>query len=79
MNYFVWNYLIGLGLPLLIYSIFAGGVEIVFNHLEIILGLLGATILLLYLFSDDQKLNKKEAAFLLIMYLAFVAYVILIA
>jgi cation:H+ antiporter len=74
-----FDILVGLGLPLLIYSLFTGGVEIVFNHLEIILGLLGTTILLLYLFSDDQKLNKKEAAFLLIMYLAFISYVILIA
>jgi cation:H+ antiporter len=70
---------IGIGIPLLIYSLYKGGVEIIFNNLEIVLGLLGATILVLYFLADDYRLKKREAAFLLIMYLVFITYVILIA
>lgn len=74
-----FDILIGIGLPLLIYSLSKGSIEIMFNNLEIVLGLLGATILVLYFLADDHTLKKREAAFLLIMYLVFIAYIILIA
>jgi cation:H+ antiporter len=74
-----FDILIGIGLPLLIYYIYKGAVEINFNNLEIVLGLLGATILFLYFLADDQILKKREAIFLLILYLVFITYIILIA
>jgi len=75
----VFDILVGIGLPLLIYYMYKGAAHIDFSNLEIILGLLGSTILILYFFSDDRKLNKKEAAFLLFMYLVFIVYVIFLA
>jgi cation:H+ antiporter len=74
-----FDILIGIGLPLLIYNIYKGAVEINFNNLEIILGLLGATILFLYFLADDHTLKKREAIFLLALYLIFITYVILFA
>ena len=75
----IFNIFVGIGLPLLIYSLYKGAVSINFTNLEIILGLLGATILVLYFFGDDHKLKKKEAAVLLLMYLIFVGYTIILA
>jgi len=50
-----------------------------FENLEIILGLLGATIIVLYFFAEDHKLNRKQAGILLLMYLIFIAYTIFLA
>ena len=75
----VFDILVGIGLPLLIYYAYKGPVEIIFTNLEIIFGLLGSTMLVLYFFGDDHKLGKKEAAILLFMYLAFVVYVTILA
>lgn len=71
-----FDILIGLGLPLLIYFFIAGEVTIIFENLEIIFGLMGATILLLFFFADDNKLSKKEGIILLILYLLFILYVV---
>jgi len=75
----IFDILVGIGLPLLIYFIYKGAVVITFTNLEIVLGLLGSTILVLCFFGDDHKLNKKEAAILLFMYLVFVVYTIILA
>tara|TARA_Y100000034_G_C6850977_1_gene386069 strand:+ start:200 stop:1171 length:972 start_codon:yes stop_codon:yes gene_type:complete len=75
----IFDILIGIGLPLLIYYIYKGAVAITFTNLEIILGLLGSTILVLYFFGDDHKLGKKEAGILLFMYLIFVIYTVILA
>jgi cation:H+ antiporter len=75
----IFNIFVGLGLPLLIYTIIKGAVEITFNNLEIILGLLGATILVIYFFGDDHKLGKREGIIMLIMYFVFLAYVVLLS
>jgi len=72
----IFDILIGIGLPLLIYNIYKGALEITFVNLEIVLGLLGSTILVLFFFADDHTLRKKEAAILLFMYLVFVVYTI---
>ena len=72
----IFDILVGIGLPLLIYYIYKGPVEILFTNLEIILGLLGSTMLVLYFFGDDHKLGRKEAGILLFMYLAFVVYIV---
>lgn len=71
-----FNISVGLGLPLLIYYFYKGAVAITFVNIEIILGLLGATILVLYFFVNDGLLGKKEAVILLLMYLIFLIYVI---
>ena len=75
----IFDIFVGLGLPLLIYSIFVGPVQIVFQHLEIVLGLLGATIIVLYFFAEEEKLTKKQGIFLLFMYLVFLVYVIFLS
>ena len=75
----VFDILVGIGLPLLIYILYKGALAIQFTNLEIVLGLLGSTILILYFFADDHKLSKKQAALLLLMYLAFLAYVIFLS
>ncbi|MEA3414126.1 MAG: hypothetical protein U9Q99_01205 [Nanoarchaeota archaeon] len=71
----IFDILIGIGLPLLIYFILVGPVYIVFNHLEIILGLLGATIMLFYFMIENKTLSKKQGILLLILYLFFVGYI----
>jgi len=75
----IFDIFIGLGFPLLIYYFIKGPVQITFNNLEIIIGLLGSTIIMLYFLIDDNTLNKKEAWFLLFMYIVFIAYVILLS
>ena len=75
----VFDILVGIGLPLLIYFIYKGPVKILFANLEIVLGLLVATIILLFFFAGDHKLNRKQAGILLFMYLVFIAYTIYLA
>lgn len=75
----IFDILIGIGLPLLIYSFYKGSVEIVFENLEIVLGLLGSAILVLYLFGDSRKIGKREGVILLFLYLVFVIYTVALA
>lgn len=75
----IFDILVGIGLPLFIFSIYKGATKVVFTNLEIVLGLLGSTILVLYFFGDDHKLGKKEAGILLFMYFAFVIYTVILA
>jgi|APSaa5957512622_1039677.scaffolds.fasta_scaffold00003_52 cation:H+ antiporter len=75
----IFDILVGIGLPLLIYTLFKGPVLIDFVNLEIILGLLGSTILVLYFFAEDHTLNKRQAITLIIMYFLFLLYVITLA
>jgi len=72
----IFDILMGLGLPLLIYVITVGNVTIIFDYLEIILGLLGATIMLFYFLIQENKLSKYEGVLLLILYILFVIYII---
>ena len=75
----IFDILIGLGLPLLIYSIFIGPLTIVFGHLEIIIGLLLATLLAIYFFITDDKLSKIEGLILLSLYVIFIIYTIILS
>lgn len=75
----IFDISVGLGLPLLIYSIFRGSIEINFENLGIILGLLGSTIIILYFFLKRNTLTKKQGLSLLILYALFVLYVILLS
>lgn len=75
----IFDILVGLGLPLLIFSIIGGPVVIDFPYTEIMFGLLGATILVLYFFAEDHTLEKSRGVMLLISYVLFIGYVILLA
>lgn len=75
----IFDIFVGLGLPLLIYSIIKGSVQIAFNNLEIVLGLMFATIISIYFFLNDDILDKKEASILLFMYLVFMAYIVILS
>lgn len=72
----IFDILIGLGLPLLIYNIIKGPVSISFDYLEIVLGLHGATIMLFYFLIQEDRLKKSEGILLLALYLIFVIYVV---
>ena len=72
----IFDIFIGLGVPLLIYTLAVGPVEIVFNNLEIIIGLLGATIIVLFFFAEEHILTKKQGIFLLFMYALFIVYTV---
>lgn len=75
----IFDILVGLGLPLLIYSLMNGAVQITFANFEIILGLLGATIIVLYFFAEEHVLRKRQGAFLLALYAFFVTYIVLLS
>lgn len=75
----VFDIFVGLGLPLLIYNIMVGPVTINFPHMEVLFGLLGATIMVLYFFAEDHTLEKSRGVMLLVLYVIFASYVILLA
>ncbi len=72
----IFDILIGLGIPLLIAYSFTGPIDIVFDQIEIVIGLLGATILVLYFLAESHTLHKKQAWFMLFMYVVFLAYIV---
>lgn len=75
----IFNILVALSVPLLIYSVFYGPVELVFRELEIVIGLLGSTILILYFLAEDHIIDRNEALFMLLMYGVFVAYTVFLS
>jgi cation:H+ antiporter len=74
----IFNILFGLGFPLLLYTMIKGKLEIVFGHVEIIIGLLGSTIMVLYFFARREMISKRKGIFLILLYVLFVIYVALI-
>ena len=73
----IFDILIGLSVPVLLaVFLFGQKVEVYIEHIELILGLLGATVLSIYFIAEDYTLNKKKAFVLLLMYIAFMVYVI---
>lgn len=75
----IFDIFIGLGLPLLFYSLLVGPVTIVFEQLEIVLGLLGATILSLFYFARGDEFRKSQGWVLILLYFAFVCYVVFLS
>lgn len=75
----IFDILIGLSIPLFLALFFTKTVEISFNQLEVVMGLLGATILVLYFLAESHTLNKKKAWTMLLMYGVFVGYVIFLS
>jgi cation:H+ antiporter len=75
----IFDILVGLSVPLLVALFYNSQVEIAFKNFEIIVGLLGATILVLYFLAKSHTLNKKQAWFMLFMYFVFLTYVIFLS
>lgn len=75
----IFDILIGLSIPILL-AIFLtkGPVQIQFDYIEIVIGLLGSTLLLIYFLTGDYTLRKWHGGLLLAMYGAFLGYVILL-
>ncbi len=73
----IFDILVGLSVPVLLYHFLIGGtVDVFFEQTEIIVGLLGATILVIYLMIEDFILTKKEATVMLLLYFVFIAYIL---
>lgn len=72
----IFDILVGLSIPLLIVIWISGPVEIVFDQIEIILGLLCATIVVLFFLAEDRTLNVKQSWYMLGIYLMFIVYVV---
>jgi len=75
----IFDILVGLGLPLLIYSFCKGPIEIVFANLEIIVGLLASSVIVLFIFSKAHKFATSTGPVLLGMYSVFIGYTILLS
>jgi len=75
----IFDILVGLSIPLLVALFYNGQVNIAFKNLQVIVGLLGATILVLYFLAKSNTLNKKQAWIMLFMYFVFLAYVIFLS
>jgi cation:H+ antiporter len=71
----IFDIFIGLSLPVIIGVALTGSVTIVFQNLEIIFGLMGATILVLYFLAESHTLTRRKAWFMLFMYAVFLVYV----
>lgn len=72
----IFDILVGLGLPLLVYFFMKGPLVLDFNNLEIVVGLLGATIVVLFMLAEENKLSKRDGIFMLLMYAVFIIYVV---
>ncbi|MDD9952754.1 MAG: hypothetical protein OXR66_00290 [Candidatus Woesearchaeota archaeon] len=75
----IFDILVGLSIPLLLAIIFMGPFPINFPHLELIVGLLGASIIVLYLMAQKHMLTRKQGISLLFIYLCFLAYVVFLS
>jgi cation:H+ antiporter len=71
-----FNILVILSVPVLLLNIFNGeaAVEVVFDQIEILLGLLGATILVIYYLAEDDTISRKEAWMMIALYFVFLFY-----
>ena len=76
----VFDILVGLGLPVLVYILYVGEpVAILFDNFEIVFGLIISTIMVLFFIAEDHEFNKKNAWWMIGMYLVFIGYVILLS
>lgn len=72
----VFDILIGLSIPMLVAMAFVRGpIEINFDYPEIVIGLLGATFLLIAFIADDLTLTKRQGWYLLGVYVLFLGAV----
>jgi cation:H+ antiporter len=75
----IFDIFVGIGIPLILAIYLSGPVAIVFNYLEIIVGLLGATVLVTYFMANDNEIGKNEAKIMFLLYFVFMAYIILLS
>jgi len=75
----IFDILVGLGLPLLIYVFLKGPVQVAFMNFEIIIGLFVSTLIVLYFFLNDTVLDKKEGIVMLGLYVLFLVYITLLS
>jgi cation:H+ antiporter len=74
-----FNIFIGLGLPLLIATLYFGSVEIIFENIELLFGLLFFSIIVTISMALKRKLTKKSAFLFLFLYIIFALYIIYIS
>jgi len=70
----VFDIFIGIGLPALVAVFLVGGAEITFGNTEVVFGLLAATILVIYFFTQNRTLKKKHGIYMLLIYAGFLVY-----
>ena len=70
----IFDILVGLSIPLILAYIFTGPATILFDQIEIILGLMGSTILIVFFLAKKRTLTKTHGIILLGIYLFFFAY-----
>lgn len=76
----IFNILISLGASIFLASILLNPfTEVSFGNIELLIGLLVATIVVTYLIIDDYILTKKNAIFMIFMYVAFIGYLFFIS
>ncbi len=76
----VFDILIGLSIPMLVAMAFVRGpIEINFDYPEIVIGLLGSTLLLIAFLSSKLTLTKRQGWYLLGLYVLFLGAVISIS
>ncbi len=74
----IFNILIALGIPLFLASVLTGeGVDIVSGGFDLLIGLIIATVVVIYFTIDDYILTKRNAVVMLLMYFLFITYLFL--
>lgn len=74
-----FDILIGIGLPAMIAVMIGGPFEVDFGHIEIVFGLLGSTLLVIYFLTGEYVLKKAHGYALLTIYAGFLGYVVWLA
>ena len=74
-----FNILFALGFPLLIATIISGPTRIIFDHLEIIGGLLVTTIITYWFMANDKKISKTEGVIMILLFCVFIGYIIFLS
>lgn len=75
----IFNILGGLSLPIIIWNLLNGPLEIVFEHMELIFFLLGASILVLLFMIKKRRLSRLHAWIMLVLFAGFIIYTIHLA
>lgn len=75
----IFDLLVGLPIPLIIANFISGPVFIRFENIELMIGLLVATLITYFLIKKTREINKTKAVILLSMYGVFLAYAIFLS
>lgn len=74
----IFDILIGLSIPMIVAIVYSGPVIMAFDYIEVVIGLLVSTLLIIYFLSGSYTLNKKHGIVILAMYGVFLGYVIIL-